>query len=73
MRAVILAAGRGSRLGAQTEDRPKCMVELAQRPLIARQVALKKTECCVSRLTKYLNALRKYRFKTDAKNRGGRS
>ena len=39
MRAVILAAGRGSRLGAQTEDRPKCMVELAEKPLIARQVS----------------------------------
>ncbi|HTS51316.1 MAG TPA: phosphocholine cytidylyltransferase family protein [Bryobacteraceae bacterium] len=39
MHAVILAAGRGSRLGVQTEDRPKCMVELAQRPLIARQMA----------------------------------
>lgn len=39
MRAVILAAGRGSRLGARTEDRPKCLVELAQKPLIERQIA----------------------------------
>jgi L-glutamine-phosphate cytidylyltransferase len=39
MRAVILAAGRGSRLGALAEDRPKCMVELARRPLIGRQIA----------------------------------
>ena len=39
MRAVILAAGRGSRLGPHTEDRPKCMVELAAKPLIQRQIA----------------------------------
>jgi L-glutamine-phosphate cytidylyltransferase len=39
MRGVILAAGRGSRLGALSDDRPKCMVELAQKPLIGRQIA----------------------------------
>jgi len=39
MRAVILAAGRGSRLGSLSDDRPKCMVELAQKPLISRQIA----------------------------------
>lgn len=39
MRAVILAAGRGSRLGALSDGRPKCMVELAQKPLIHRQIA----------------------------------
>src|ERR1035438_4329416 len=39
MRAVILAAGRGSRMSAFTEDRPKCMVELAHKPLIRRQIA----------------------------------
>src|SRR5271169_3249620 len=38
MRAVILAAGRGSRLGALTKDRPKCLVEFANKPLIDRQV-----------------------------------
>lgn len=38
MRAVILAAGRGSRLGALTKDRPKCLVEFAKKPLIERQV-----------------------------------
>jgi choline kinase len=39
MRAVILAAGRGSRMGALAEDRPKCLVELAHKPLIQRQIA----------------------------------
>jgi choline kinase len=38
MRALILAAGRGSRLGLHTEDRPKCLVELADKPLIRRQI-----------------------------------
>jgi choline kinase len=35
---LILAAGRGSRLGAATADRPKCMVELGGRPLLDWQV-----------------------------------
>ena len=39
MRAVILAAGRGSRMRHVGDERPKCLVELAGRPLIERQVA----------------------------------
>jgi L-glutamine-phosphate cytidylyltransferase len=39
MRAVILAAGRGSRLAPLTDDRPKAMVALAGQPLIAWQMA----------------------------------
>jgi choline kinase len=39
MRAVILAAGRGSRMGALAQGRPKCLVELAQIPLLRRQIA----------------------------------
>jgi choline kinase len=39
MRAVILAAGRGSRLGHLGGDRPKCLVELEGKPLIERQIA----------------------------------
>jgi choline kinase len=39
MRAVILAAGRGSRMSALTEDQPKCLVELAHKPLVKRQIA----------------------------------
>jgi len=39
MRGVILAAGRGSRLKALTDDRPKAMVPLAGRPLVEWQIA----------------------------------
>jgi choline kinase len=39
MRAVILAAGRGSRMGLLCDDRPKCLVELEGEPLIKRQIA----------------------------------
>ncbi len=39
MRAVILAAGRGSRMGPLGDNRPKCLVELDGRPLLDRQVA----------------------------------
>src|ERR1700730_14105845 len=39
MRALILAAGRGSRLGALAQGRPKCLVKLANKPLIERQIA----------------------------------
>jgi choline kinase len=34
MRLIILAAGTGSRLAPLTNDRPKCLVELAGRPLL---------------------------------------
>src|SRR5580658_6531271 len=38
MRAIILAAGRGSRMKSLTEDRPKCLVELRGKPLLEWQL-----------------------------------
>ncbi len=38
MRAILLAAGRGSRLSPYTDDRPKAMVELGSRPLFHYQL-----------------------------------
>ena len=40
MRAIVLAAGMGTRLLPLTRDRPKCLVELAGRPLLERQIAV---------------------------------
>jgi phosphoenolpyruvate phosphomutase len=37
-RAVVLAASRGVELGALTEDRPKCMVDVRGQPLLRRLV-----------------------------------
>ena len=37
---AILCGGLGTRLGALTEDKPKCLVEVAGRPFIAHQLAL---------------------------------
>jgi L-glutamine-phosphate cytidylyltransferase len=39
LRAILLAAGRGSRLGALTSDRPKALVEFNGRSLLSRTVA----------------------------------
>ena len=39
MRAVILAAGRGRRMGASTRDRPKCLIDIGGRSLLDRQLA----------------------------------
>ncbi|MCF8709231.1 phosphocholine cytidylyltransferase family protein [Rhizorhapis sp. SPR117] len=39
MRAIVLSAGRGSRLGDLTRDRPKCLLEFAGRSLLDWQIA----------------------------------
>lgn len=39
MKAIILAAGRGSRLNSLTKEKPKCMVELHNKPLLSYQLA----------------------------------
>jgi L-glutamine-phosphate cytidylyltransferase len=46
-RAIILAAGRGSRLRPYTNDRPKCLIEIDGRTLIERQIE-SLAECGVS-------------------------
>ncbi|MBA2776062.1 MAG: phosphocholine cytidylyltransferase family protein [Chloroflexia bacterium] len=38
MKAIILSAGQGSRLGHLTHDRPKCLIEFAGRSLLDRQL-----------------------------------
>jgi phosphoenolpyruvate phosphomutase len=38
MRAIIIAAGRGSRLGENTDARPKCMVEVGGRSILSYQL-----------------------------------
>lgn len=38
MKAIILAAGRGSRMKALSDERPKCMVEVRGRPLLDWQL-----------------------------------
>jgi choline kinase len=40
VRALVLAAGEGRRLRPYTEDRPKCLVELAGVPLLERQLSV---------------------------------
>jgi len=39
MKAIIVAAGRGRRLGPETAAIPKCMVPVAGRPILHRQLA----------------------------------
>ena len=38
MQALILAAGRGSRLGNKSEEAPKCLLEVGRRPIIEHQL-----------------------------------
>ncbi len=38
MKAIILSAGQGSRLGHLTAERPKCLIEFAGRSLLDRQL-----------------------------------
>ena len=38
MKAIILAAGRGSRMGNLTDESPKCLLEIYGKPLIMHQI-----------------------------------
>lgn len=44
MKAIILAAGTGSRLYPYTKDRPKCLVEIEDVSLLDRQIAILSSE-----------------------------
>jgi phosphoenolpyruvate phosphomutase len=39
-RAILLAASRGAALGALTEDRPKCMIDVRGQPLLRRLIGM---------------------------------
>src|SRR5512146_2261281 len=38
MKAIILSAGQGSRLGHMVDDRPKCLIDFNGRTLLDRQL-----------------------------------
>ncbi len=38
MKAILIAAGMGRRLSPYTDDRPKCLVEVAGKPMILHQI-----------------------------------
>jgi choline kinase len=40
MQAMILAAGRGSRLGGFTDELPKCLVDVGGKPILHRQLGM---------------------------------
>jgi len=48
--AVILASGKGSRLGALTANKPKCLLPLGSETIIERQIRLLQ-DSGVSRIT----------------------
>jgi len=39
MKAIIIAAGMGSRLSPMTDDKPKCMIDLNGKPLLEHQIS----------------------------------
>lgn len=43
MKAIVLAAGMGSRLGEHTKEKPKCLVPLAGKPLLEYQLEALRT------------------------------
>ena len=46
MKALILAAGQGTRMGALTANKPKCLVEFGGRSLLSRQMESLKAGGC---------------------------
>lgn len=67
VKAIILAAGRGSRMGKLTEDRPKCLVEISGSKLLDLQIAAIKSAGIeeIGIVTGYKNeALKDWHLKT---------
>ncbi|MBU1040857.1 MAG: phosphocholine cytidylyltransferase family protein [Proteobacteria bacterium] len=54
-KAIILAAGRGSRMKSLTDDRPKCLVEFRGKPLLHWQLEALRTAgvCDIALVTGY--------------------
>ncbi len=50
MKAIILAAGKGKRLRPLTDDKPKCMVEFLNKPLLEWQINVIK-KCGITDIT----------------------
>lgn len=50
MKAIILAAGRGSRLQQFTDDKPKCLNYIGGEPILARQISVLRS-CGISDIT----------------------
>lgn len=40
MKAIILAAGKGSRLGKYTEGKPKCLLALGEESVLSREIRI---------------------------------
>ena len=45
MKAIILAAGRGSRMKNLTDEKPKCLIELHGKALLDWQIQAIKVNC----------------------------
>ena len=75
MKAVILAAGPGTRLRPLTNEVPKCMVEVDGRTLLERQiemlkeVGIKDFIFCVGIFNEKLRSLRTHCFSEYLKKR----
>ena len=49
MKAIILAAGMGTRLDKYTKELPKCMLNFEGKTLIERQVETLRS-CCIKKI-----------------------
>ena len=70
MKAIILAAGRGQRMGALTDEQPKCLLEFRGRPLLDWQLeAIRATGVAdVAMVTGYRRELLASRTPTEFHN-----